>query len=169
MGSGKTLSRCLFLCKFGGFIFEGHSGRFAPLGNAGILRFAQNDNNSDCNDKSRSPSGMTSKKCNRNGQSWRGRCYIPTHRYGAAMDGAPDLWWVVEENKEREGKTKARYRDLSAAAAFAAFGRDDVVGEELELGKRQKAKGKSNGNGNGNDKDNDKSWLGRGIHSHPSR
>jgi len=33
------------------------------------------------------------------------------------MDGAPVLWWLVEENKEREAKTKTKYRDLSTAAA----------------------------------------------------
>ncbi|HMH16294.1 MAG TPA: hypothetical protein VK578_24565 [Edaphobacter sp.] len=43
--------------------------------------------------------------------------YLPTHRGETAMDEAPVLWWLVEENKEREAKTKTKYRDLSTAAA----------------------------------------------------
>jgi len=28
--------------------------------------------------------------------------YIPTHRDEAAMDGVPDRWWLMRENKQQQ-------------------------------------------------------------------
>jgi hypothetical protein len=53
----------------------GDSGRFAPLGNAGVLRFAQNDGNGEGNGKQqRQPQHQRQ----RQEPGW-GKFYIPTH------------------------------------------------------------------------------------------
>jgi hypothetical protein len=44
------------------------------------------------------PYGMTNKKTDNsknknNGMGWMGKVYIPTHRDGTAMDGAPEPLW----------------------------------------------------------------------------
>ena len=57
----------------------GDSGRFAPLGNAGVLRCAQNDKQQQ---KQRRKTKATPKA------GWE-EDYIPTHRDETAMDGAP--------------------------------------------------------------------------------
>jgi hypothetical protein len=41
-------------------------------------------------------------KSNDNGKK-RGKIYIPTHRDKTAMNGAPDLLWLVEEDDSKTG------------------------------------------------------------------
>jgi hypothetical protein len=60
---------------------------------------------------------MTNKRSN----GWE-KFYIPL----IAMNGAPDLLWLVEEDNGK-ATAKAKYRDLRCGG-FAAFSRDDVCG-----------------------------------------
>jgi len=43
---------------------------------------------------------MTNKKSNGNNND-KGVVYIPTHRDETAMNGAPDLFWLVGENDSK--------------------------------------------------------------------
>ena len=101
------------------------SGRFAPLGNAGVLRCAQNDERETTSNSNRQRQQqrqrqkqilrlrrrMTTKKQEPRqdrGQSkgnskdrWIWAAYIPTHDDETVMDGAPDPLGRVEENRQR--------------------------------------------------------------------
>ena len=83
---------------------ERHSGRYAPLENAGVLRCAQND------DVKLTTARATAKA-----------------RTTAKAKAKAKAKTKAKTKAKAKAKTKTKYRDLSTAAAkCAAFGRDDV-------------------------------------------
>src|SRR6266851_4374543 len=100
---------------------ERHSGRCAPLENAGILRCAQNDDVKRATATAKASTTATAKaraKRQRQEQKGKGKSKKAKAR-------------AKRQRQLQEQKTK--YRDLSTAAAkCAAFGRDDVCYGELK-------------------------------------